>query len=110
MAPRSCAQRSFCNNPLANLTEEQDKFASLQGLAKRSDAGSNKAFIPPKASTLLLVPLTEDLFTKFMKAFVESIQAQDQEQAEPRERPFKTRSPKTHLGKSHTDCYHFCQQ
>ena len=45
-----------------------------------------------------------------MKVFVESIQARNREQAEPRKHPLKARSPETYLEKFHIDCYHFCQQ
>ena len=42
-----------------------------------------------------------------MKVFMETTQAQA---TEPRERPLKARTPETYSGKSHMDCYHFCQQ
>ena len=38
---------------------------------------------------------------------METTQAQA---TEPRERPLKARTPETYSGKSHIDCYHFCQQ
>ena len=79
MALGSCARQSSCNNPPANLTGEQDELASLQGPVGRSDIGNNEAPTPPEAPTQPLVPLTKDLFTKFMKAFMESTQAWDQE-------------------------------
>ena len=110
MAPRSYARRSPYNNPLANLTGEQDELVSLQGPVRRSDIGSDEAPTPSEAPTLPLVPPIKDLFTKFIKAFVESTQAWDREQAEPQKRPLKARSPETYLRKSHMDCYHFCQQ
>ena len=110
MAPESRAQRSLHNNPLVNPTKKQDKLASPQGQAERSDTGSNKAFIPPKAPTLFLILLTENFFTKFMKAFVKSTQAWDREQAEPQEQLLKIKSLETYSKKSHMDCYHFCQQ
>ena len=83
MAPRSRAQWSPCNNPLANPTKEQNKLTSPQGPAGRSNAGSNEAPTPLEAPILPFVSLTKDLFTKFIKAFVESTQTWDQEQAEP---------------------------
>ena len=110
MAPGSCAWQSSCNNPPTNPTREQDELASPQGLAGRSDASSNEAFTPIEASTPLFIPPTKDLFTKFMKAFVESTQIWEREQAEPREQLLKVRSPETYSRKSHIDCYHFCQQ
>ena len=74
MASRSCAQQSLCNNLSTDFTEEQDKFAKPQSLARRFNASSNKAFTPLKAFTLSLIPLIKDLFAKLMKAFVESTQ------------------------------------
>ena len=109
MAPGFCARRSPRNNLLANPTRKQDEIASPQSPVRRLDTGSNEAPIPPEAPTLPLVPPTKDLFTKLMKAFVESTQAQDREQAKPRKQPFKARSPETYSGKSYMDCYHFCQ-
>ena len=112
MAPRSRAWRSPCVNPPANLTGEQDELAGqgpVWGFNAESDEASTEAPTPPEAPTLPLVPSsTKDLFTKFMKLFIEMTQVQVL--AEPRERPLKIRSPETYFGKSHMDCYHFCQQ
>ena len=83
MALGSCAQRSPCNNPPADPTREQDKLASPQGPVERLDVGNDEAPTPLEASTLPFVPPTEDLFTKFMKAFVESTQAWNREKTEP---------------------------
>ena len=107
MAPGSrTTRRSTCINPPVDATE-QDELAGAQG--RRSDAGSNKAPTPPAALTLLLVPPpAEDLFTKFMKVFMKTTQAQAL--AEPQEHSLKARTPETYWGKSHMKCYHFCQQ
>ena len=107
MAPGSRARRSPCNNPPANLIGEQNELASPQGPARRSAAGSNKAFTPPEAPTPPLVSPTKDFFTKFMKIFVKLTQACDWEQAEPSKQSLKARSLETYLRKSHMDCYHF---
>ena len=80
MAPKSYAQQGLCNNLPSNPIKKQDELANPQGQAKRSDASSNKASIFSKVPTLPLIPLTKDLFTKFIKAFVKLIQAWDQEQ------------------------------
>ena len=72
MALGSCAQQSPCNNFPANPIEEQNELAGPQGLAKRSNASNDKAFIPLKASIPLFVSLTKDFFTKFIKVFMES--------------------------------------
>ena len=107
MAPESCTiRRSPCVNPLANISGEQDGLASAPG---KSDAGSNEAPTPSEASTPpLILPPAKDLFTIFMKVFIETTQAQAL--AEPQERPLKARTPETYWGKSHMECYHFCQQ
>ena len=110
MAPGFYIWRSPCNNPLADLTGDQDKLAGPQGSARRSDAGSHEALILPKAPILSLIFSIKDFFTRFMKTFVESIQARDREQTNPRKQPFKTRSPETYSRKSHINCYHFHQQ
>ena len=112
MAPGSRARRSSRVNPPADLTREQDELAG-QGPVRGFNAGSDEASIeaptPLEAPTPPLVPSsTKDLFTKFIKVFMETVQAQAQ--AEPRERPLKARSPETYSGKSYMDCYHFCQQ
>ena len=81
MAPRSRATRqSPCVNTPVNLAGELDELTGAQGPVRRSNAGSNKApteaSIPPEASTPPLVPPTsKDLFTKFMKVFIETTQA-----------------------------------
>ena len=73
MAPRSRACRTPCVNTLVDPAEELDELAGAQGPARRSNAGSDEASIPPEASTPPLVPPTsEDLFTKFMKMFMET--------------------------------------
>ena len=115
MAAGSRARRSPCVNTPVDLAGELDELAGAQGPAKRSNAGSDEAPIetptPLEASTPPLIPPTsEDLFTKFMKVFMQTTQAQAEALAEPRERPLKARTPETYSGKSHMDCYHFCQQ
>ena len=113
MAPGS---RTTCRSPRVNTpvdpAGELDELASAQGPARKSNAKSDeaptKAPISPEASTLPLVPPTsEDLFTKFIKVFMETTQAR--EQLEPRKRPLKARTPETYSGKSYMDCYYFCQ-
>ena len=83
MALESYIQWNPYNNPLANPTKEQDKLASPQDLARRSDADNNKALTSLEALILPLVYPTKDFLTKFMKAFVKSTQTQDREQTEP---------------------------
>ena len=82
MAPGSRTTRwSLHVNPPADISGEQDELAGAPG---RSNTGSNEALIPPEASTPHLALLTsEDLFTKFIKMFIETTQAQTQALAEP---------------------------
>ena len=83
MAPGSRVQQNPYNNPSADPTRKQDEFASPQSPVERSNISSDEAPTPPKAPTPPFVPPTKDLFTKFIKAFVELTQAWDREQAEP---------------------------
>ena len=112
MAPRSRACRSPRVNTPVDPAGELDELASAQGPARRSNTGSDEVPIeaptPPEVSTPPPTPTSEDLFTKFMKVFMETTQAR--EQLEPRERPLKVKTPETYSEKSHMDCYHFCQQ
>ena len=81
MAPGSRACRNSCVNTLVNPARELDELAGAQGPARGSNAGSNEAF--PKAPTPLeaftppfVPPTSKDLFTKFMKVFMKTMQAQ----------------------------------
>ena len=110
MAPRfHTTQQSFCVNLPANLIGEQDKLTGVQGPAKRFNIGSNKAPtlfeapIPP----LVLSP-AKDIFTKFIKVFIETMQAQAL--AKLQKYSLKSRAPEAYWGKSSMECYHFCQQ
>ena len=110
MAPQS---RTTCQSPCVNTpvnpAGKLDELASAQDPARGSNVKSDEAPTPLEAPTPPLIPPTsKDLFTKFMKMFIETTQAQDQ--LEPWEHPLKARIPKTYSGKSHIDCYHFCQQ
>ena len=107
MAPGSrTTWRSPRINPLADIPGEQDELARA---SERSNASSDKAPTPSEAPILPLVPPpAKDFFTNFMKVFMETTQAQAL--ADPRERPLKTRTPETYWGKSHMECYYFCQQ
>ena len=115
MAPGSCAYHSFYINIPANPAEKQDELAGAQSPARWSNVGSDKAptkaHIPLEAPTPPFVPLSaKDLFTKFMKVFIETTQARDQELLDPQKHPLKAKIPETYSGKSHMDYYYFCQQ
>ena len=74
MAPGSCTTcRNFHINTLVNLAIELDELVGAQCPAKRSNAGSDEAPTPLETSTLpLILPTSEDLFTKFKKVFMET--------------------------------------
>ena len=112
MAPGSHARQSPCVYLLIDSIGEQDELAGPQSLAKRSNARSNEA--PTKAPTSLeaptsplVPPFAKDLFTIFMKVFIEITQAQDQKQLDPREHPLKARTLDIYFEKSYIDYYYF---
>ena len=105
--------RSPWINILVNPAGELDELAGTHGPARKSNVQNNEAPTLLKAPTspLVLLP-AKNLFTKFMKVFMETTQAQarDQEPLEPQKCPFKVNTLNTYSGKSHNDCYYFCQQ
>ena len=83
MALGSRARRSPCVNTLVDPAKELNKLAGAQSPTRRLNAGSDEAPIPPEASSPPFVPFTsKNLFTKFMKVFMEIMQAQVQALAE----------------------------
>ena len=73
MALGSCATcQSPCVTTTVDPAKELDELAGAQGPARGSNAGSDEAPTPLKAIILPLVPPTEDVFTKFMKVFMET--------------------------------------
>lgn len=102
------ACQSLIVNFLAVPAGELDEFASAYGPASRSNVGSNKVSNSPEAPILPFIPSPiEDFFTRFMKLFMMTTQAPAL--AESRERPLKAKILETYFGKSHINCYHFCQ-
>ena len=73
MAPGSrTTRRSPRVNTPVDPAGELDELAG-QGPARGSNVRSDEAPTPPEASTPLLVaPTSKDLFTKFMKVFMET--------------------------------------
>ena len=115
LALESCTCWNLCVNPSTNLVGELNKLAGAQGPVRGSNTGSNetstKTSTPPKAHIPpFVLALATDFFTKFMKVFIETTQAWDRKQLEPRERSFKAKTSDTYFRKSHIDCYHFWQQ
>ena len=68
---------SLCVNFEANISGKQDELAGSQGLAERSYIRSHAAYTFLEAPILpFIFPLTKNLFTKFIKVFIEITQAQ----------------------------------
>lgn len=60
--------------PFEQFLQGLNKLVGAQSLVRRSDTGSNKAHTSLKVLTSLFVSfLTNDLFTQFMKTFLEII-------------------------------------
>ena len=98
MAPGSnTTRRSPCVNTPVDPAGELDELAGAQGPARGSNTSSDEASTPLKASTPpLITPTSKYLFTKFMKVFMDTTQAQAQALAEPQEYLLKARTPKTY--------------
>ena len=65
------------------------------------------ALIPALVPALTLAPVaSNELFKKFMKAYLETKQGPKQPEYE---QLLKAKVPKVYYSKSHMDCYHFCQ-
>ena len=127
MAPGgSCPRRSPCQN-LPPLNPVEDELAREPGLVGSPHSGStspalsrnptpgpklvlalNPALIPAPVPAPALLSF-EKLFKQFMRAYLESNQGPKQLPAE-REQSLKAKVPEVYYGKSHMDCYHFCQQ
>ena len=71
------------------------------------DLVSAMILAPVPTLTPALVAINE-LFKKFMKAYLETKQGPKQPPAE-REQSLKAKGPEVYYDKSHMDCYHFCQ-
>ena len=79
MAPESRACWSPHINTPTDLAGELDELAKAQSPIRESNAGSNKVLIeastPLKVSTPpLVLPSTENLFTRFLKVLIETIE------------------------------------
>ena len=55
------------------------------------------------------LPTSDELFRQFMRAYLKSNQGPRPPLAE-RKRFLKAKIPEVYYGKSHMDCYYFCQQ
>ena len=68
MALRFHAYQSSCVSLSNNSTKKQNKLVGARGPARASNIGSNEAPTPP-----FIPPSIENLFTRFMKVFMETI-------------------------------------
>ena len=122
MAPgdsRPC--RSPCQNlpPIDPVEDELARDLDLVGglhLSSTSPTPSCKPNLGPKLVPALIPtpvsaptpPSSNKLFKQFMRAYLESNQGPRQPPVE-RKQSFKAKIPEMYYGKSHIDCYHFCQ-
>ena len=123
-ASRPCC--SPCRN-LLPLDPIEDELAREPGPVRRRHSGSTSPapscnFVPgPKLVPALnptpvpalvpapALPSSNELFKQFIRAYLESNQGPKQPRVE-REQSFKAKVPEVYYGKSHMNCYHFCQQ
>ena len=119
MAPRgSCPCRPPRRN-VFSVDHVEDELARDQVPLEGSNFGStspgpasSRDSTPAPAPVLAPAPApasSNELFKQFMKAYLESNQGPSQPPAK-RERALKAKVPNVYYGKSHMDCYHFCQQ
>ena len=75
-------------------------------------------FLPAPAFAIPALTSTKELLKLFMQIYMDTVknQAETPVQApalpvsvEPKKQPLKARFPKLYFGKSHLDCYRFCQ-
>ena len=111
-----------CRSPRRNLPPldpVEDELAREPGPVEGPHSGSNSPALscnPTPGPELVLAPVPtpaplsfNELFKQFMRAYLKSNQGPRQPPAE-RERSLKAKVPEVYYGKSHMDCYHFCQQ
>ena len=99
-----------CHSPRHKPTPgSEDKLA--RGPARAPTKGNNTLTHSPAISwaPTPAPPSTNELFKRFIKAYLESNQGPSQPPAE-RKWPLKAKVPDIYYGKVHIDCYHFCQQ
>ena len=115
---RPCCS-SYWSFPFINNVK--DELARDQGPTKSSHLGSTSpvpSCNPILGPTLVSAPIfalasalysSDKLFRQFIKAYLESNQGPSRSQVECKQ-SLKAKVPDVYYGKSHMDCYHFCQQ
>ena len=130
MAPRGSHPCRFPHRNFLPLDPVEDELAREPGPIEGPHSGSTFPalshnptpgpklvpalnFAPVPAPVLAPVPAPalpspDELFKQFMRAYLQLNQGLRQISAEF-ERSFKAKIPEVYYGKSHMDCYHFCQ-
>ena len=122
--PRRSPRYSPCQNPPPTSLVEDELTRDLGPVggpylgssspapSRNSTPGHDQvlALVPALANISALTPVpTNQLFKKFIKAYLESNQGPKQPPTK-RKQLFKAKVPEVYEGKLHMDCYHFCQQ
>lgn len=131
--PRRSPRRSPCGNPTADPAgvaqgpaedPAEDPAESASTADSEGATAPSHASTPAPSRTLTPAPTpapppisAEELFKQFMKTYEASVKVLEQNggqagqaPTEPRERPLKAKVPDVYYGRSHMDCFHFCQQ
>ena len=117
-------RRSPCRNPTETGRDEPAGGAQRSPLANGSGSplpapppadsrvptpAASRTPTPAPAPPLAPAKYTDADFHQFMKVFMDS-QGRRRTHEGPQESPLKARFPNMYYGKSHMDCYQFCQQ
>ena len=97
--------------PTSRSDSKSDKLgASEKGtpVPSYTSAPSHASTSAPVEPTLALKYSEADLI-RILKIFLET-KGQEPKAKVPRKQPLKAKIPDIYFGKSHIDCYHFCQQ
>ena len=123
MAPGGSRPRRFPRCNLPPIYPVEDELARDPGSVGGLNLGSTSpapscnptpgpnlvpALIPAPVPAPTPAPVaSEELFKKFMKAYLETNQGPRQPECKQN---LKAKVPKVYYDRSHMDCYHFCQQ
>ena len=123
MAPGGSRPRCSPRRNLSTLDPVEDELAREPGPVGGPCSGSSSLALScnhtpgPKLVLALNLdpvpapapPCSKKLFKQFMRTYLKSNQGPKQPPAK-REQSLKAKVPEVYYGKSHMDCYHFCQQ
>ena len=126
MAPKGSCSHCSPHRNLPTLDSVEDELARELGPVGGPHSGSTSSalsrnptpgpeLVPalnpdpvPTPVSAPAPPSSDELFKQFIRAYLESNQGPRQLSAEC-ERFLKVKVPEVYYGKSHMDCYHFCQ-